>query len=62
VTDHVTCTIVIDGNNNIIFAVTPTEVAGINVGSGNSIHNKEEFLLIAKKLKEALMTDERLPC
>lgn len=59
-TDYVTCTIVIDGNN--IFAVTPIEVAGINVRSRDSIHNKEEFLLVAKKLKEALMTDKRLPC
>jgi len=60
VTDYVTCTTVIGGNN--IFAVTPIEVAGINVRSGDSIHNKEELLLVAKKLKEALMTDERLPC
>jgi len=51
---------VIGGNN--IFAVTPIEVAGINVRSGDSIHNKEELLLVAKKLKEALMADERLPC
>jgi len=42
VTDYVTCTTVIGGNN--IFAVTPIEVAGINVRSGDSIHNKERSI------------------